>query len=212
MDVQTGDDDLLDEEEGDLDFLVDCVGALEGGEAGVLSVGEDRGRDMAQDCVGDDHAKDAAEDGGVVHQQVQARVEDEGLPGHHAVPAEDVHCGEADTDEAQEGLGQGGHGLRDDAPGGDEEGPEVQAGAALEGAEEDEVELDDVVERDGGEDDHGDGFDFGAVEEDHGVGWGCGLQAEAQGLGGNRVKRRQGDPGCVLARKQQRRRGKRVGS
>lgn len=91
---------------------------------------------------------------------MQTRVQHQRLPGDHGAPAEDdqgcVEGGDVVCD--VEVLQDEADGVDSDAPGGEEEAPEVEACAALEGEEEEEGELDDIVEGDGedGGDDVGD--------------------------------------------------------
>ena len=120
---------------------------------------------MEADGVHDDHDQDAAEDTVFAHHQVEARVQHDGLAGHHGVPSDrdDGHGEEVVVGELEE-LEQETEGVEDAAIAGDNQRPEVEASMSLEGHEHLDVQLDDVEPRHRGE--GGDGHVGGDIEGD----------------------------------------------
>ena len=93
VDVDAGDDELLDAEGRHLEALHDVEGVDERGGVGRIgAVREDGGGDVEADGVHDDHDEDAAEDFVLAHHQMQARVQHDRLPGHHGVPSYRDDC------------------------------------------------------------------------------------------------------------------------
>lgn len=91
-DIETRKDELLDAEAGHLDLLHDVVA---GGVVGaprfrshVGAVGQNGGGEVEDDGVNHDHGEDGAENAPGGHNQVQTRVQDDGLAGDHAPPAD----------------------------------------------------------------------------------------------------------------------------
>ncbi|KAI4139648.1 MAG: hypothetical protein L6R39_006183, partial [Caloplaca ligustica] len=107
-----------------------------------------RGRDLEGAEIEYDDDEHRSQDARVADHEVEARVQDEALAGDHAPPAEG---GEGGVDVpgagADEPFEDDAEGVGDDAPGGDEERPEVDCVAAFEGGE--DFEIDDQGHVDG---------------------------------------------------------------
>ncbi|KPM35284.1 hypothetical protein AK830_g11277 [Neonectria ditissima] len=151
--VQPRDDELLETETRHLHPLHDVVRMLEAAPARARRVdgpvvhhGDGR---VPDDAVEDDHAEHAAQDGGVVEHQVQARVQHHGLAGDEEDPSDGLD-GQGDP-----GAGEGevvedaAHAVGDDAKGGEREAPEVEALPALKGQQDEPEELEGVVQGQG---------------------------------------------------------------
>ena len=87
---------------------------------------------------------------------MQSRVENERLPGHHRAPAEDNEGAVENRRRDREILQDEADRIEADSPGRNQEAPEIQPAVLLERHKDDEVELDDIVERKGDE-----AYDYG---------------------------------------------------
>lgn len=128
---------------------------------------------MQPDCVCDDHDQHQAQTALVVHDNVQSRVEHNRLTGDHRAPAyQDESRIEVGGHIDGQVLDEVASAVKGHAPCRNQETPKVQAAALFEGAEDVDVELQDIVVGDADEDDDDDGHGaVGRVEVDHVVGW-----------------------------------------
>ena len=102
---------------------------------------KNRGGDLEDGEVEDDHDEDGAEDLGRPDYEVEARVEDETLASDHAPPSERCKgCVDIPWTRTDEPFKDDAKRVAHDAPGGDEQGPEVDCVAALEGREDFDVD------------------------------------------------------------------------
>jgi len=112
---------------------------------------------VADDGIDDDHGEDEAKAELVMHDEVEARVQNHRLTCHHGTPA---HDDERDVDPGDthqlESLHQEPNRVGGDAPRSHDEAPKVKTASLLEGGEDDEAEFDHIVERQADEDNNGD--------------------------------------------------------
>lgn len=147
-DVEDREDEFLQAEAGHLDLFHDAVAVDEygwvGGEVGA--VGQDGGGDMQKEGVHDNHGEDAAEDFGVREDEVQSRVEHDGLAGYHGVPADgDEGDGEGCGGGEGEVFEEEADGVGNQAESGDEQGPEVGTAILGEGHENEDDQFNGVI-------------------------------------------------------------------
>lgn len=116
----------------------------------VDPVGQDRRREVKADGVHDDHGEDQSERSLLTHDQMQAGVQHDRLAGDHGIPAD------SDDGDGEVFIGGDGKELEHEAEGvqggpirRDEERPKVKAAMSLEGEEDLDVELDDIIPGDG---------------------------------------------------------------
>lgn len=137
-DIQTGDDKFLHEETGNLYPLHDIVCSGERGDVAgcVGTVGQDGSRNMEEDNVGDDKTKNEAQEGGALENEMQARVQNKGLAGDHRPPANgDQGSGQPELTGETEEFHEEPDGVRQNADGGDQHTPEIEAAITFEGDE-----------------------------------------------------------------------------
>lgn len=160
VDVEAGDDGLLDEEAGELHALVNVKGAQEVVRSpGVAAEEQDGDGHVQHKDVGDNHVQHPADLAAVVHNQMQARVQHDGLAGDHAPPSDAGEHAEGKVGPERVVAEQDDDGVKRGARGGDEHAPEVQAAVVLEAAEDEDEDLQTVVGGDGEQagNDHVDG-------------------------------------------------------
>ncbi|KAI6750921.1 hypothetical protein HG530_014371 [Fusarium avenaceum] len=158
-DVEARDDDLLDEEDGNLDLLHNGVRLPPlGSVTRERAINHRNDRPVHENSIDADHIQHSLQAEPIPQHEMQPRPQHERLARHHSDPAK--------GDERSSDIAHSGRGVvldekaavvDADAPGGDEEGPEVEARVSLEGAEDDKGQFNDVVERDG-EEDQDDGY------------------------------------------------------
>lgn len=111
---------------------------------------------MEEEDVCDDHYQYPPQDTLIAQNKMQARVENECLPGHHCPPPDAEHrdrqCGIGGGEEfEQESQRVRNHSKAS----GDEQAPEIQASPTAERRQHEHDEFNDVVEGDGTEDEEG---------------------------------------------------------
>lgn len=173
--VDDGEDDFLDGEADELDALEDTKGWGEPiGPGRLLAHLEDPADGVQDDSVDDDHGERGAQDQAGVYDQMESGPEDQGLARDHGAPS---YVGERDGEVArvdvkdEEDVAQT---EGENADRGDEEGPEVEAAALLEGGEAQDNEFDGIVPGDGDEAGNGEVFGYvqvvlGAADDGHWV-------------------------------------------
>lgn len=111
-----------------------------------------RGRNIADEDVRNDDAEYPLQLPPTRRHEVQARVQHDALPRHHALPShiDDRDAEHRDVYDAEE-FEQQAQCIQHDGNGGDDERPEVQAFSRAEGYRDEDEELDGVVEGDAGE-------------------------------------------------------------
>lgn len=152
-DVDGREDDLLQEEATHLHLFHDVVAAHKGVGVGVAvgPEGEDGRGNVQDDGVEDDHPLGPSQDLVALlpaHDQMEPRPQHHRLACHHGIPAD----GEEDDGRPfrrarQDGeiLEQKPQAVGDDAQAGDHQAPEVEALEFAEGAEDQDLQLDDIV-------------------------------------------------------------------
>lgn len=160
-DVDGRDDDFLEEEYRDLYLLIHPIRPNP-----FLRVcrarpkQKDDGGSMHRHSIHNNHPQHQLQLERIPQDKMQPRPQHHGLPRDHAHPA---HCDDARVREAvglalrPDILEQEAGAVDEDAVGGDDKGPEVDARVAVEDAPDDKGELDDVVDGDAGEDDDDEG-------------------------------------------------------
>ena len=155
-DVQAGDDEFLTTKGRHLRTLHDVEAVDESGRQGVVlrsirTKGEDRRGNVEEESVQTDHGQDATQNPRIADDQMQSRVEHDGLSRHHGIPANgDEADGQVNVGQVEE-LENEAEGVDDDAPRRNQKGPEVEASMSFEGQEDLQIQLNHIEPGDGGE-------------------------------------------------------------
>lgn len=165
--IHAGEDEFLDAESHELDPFHDLIsdreGVRQGGLWGDGAEEKDGYRRVQEERIDDDHDKQAFDEAGVMKDEMQTRPEDQRLPGDGADPADNnERNGGIPRDILAEEEKNISADVWDQADRGDEQAPEVQAAAALEGGRAEHDQLDGIVVNKGceGSEDEGDDGDI----------------------------------------------------